>query len=111
MKNFDIVGDIHGHAEPLMRLFNDLGYTKNDAGIYAHRDRQIIFLGDFIDRGQQQSEVINIVKPMVENGYAQAVMGNHEFNAICFHTTHPVTEKPLREHCDKKQTSTSGIPR
>ena len=103
MNNFDIVGDIHGHAEPLIRLLNDLGYTKNDIGIYAHRDRQMIFVGDFIDRGAEQSEVINIVKPMVEKGYAQAVMGNHEFNAICYHTNHPETGIPLRENSERNQ--------
>lgn len=101
MKNFDIIGDIHGHADALIRLLNDLDYKKNKEGIYSHSDRKVIFLGDFIDRGAEQSEVINIVKPMVENDYAQAIMGNHEFNAICFHTLHPETGKPLRKHSDK----------
>ena len=103
MSNYDIIGDIHGHAEPLERLFIELGYSKNEEGVYSHPDRQVIFLGDFIDRGAQQSAVINLVKPMVENGHAQAVMGNHEFNAVCFHTSHPDTDSPLREHSEKNK--------
>jgi hypothetical protein len=37
---------------------------------------------------------------MVENGAALAVMGNHEFNAISYHTLHPSTGEPLRSHSD-----------
>ena len=42
----------------------------------------VIFLGDFIDRGPHQREVIEIDRQMIEAGTAQSVMGNHEFNAI-----------------------------
>lgn len=28
-------------------------------------------------------------------------MGNHEFNAIAFHTCHPDNKQPLREQSDK----------
>lgn len=100
---FDIIGDIHGHADALIQLLKKLGYEKNLDGIFYHKSRQVVFLGDFIDRTPNQARVINIVKPMVENGYAHAVMGNHEFNAICFHTKHPKTKLPLREHSEKNQ--------
>ena len=97
---FDIIGDIHGQADALLRLLNTLGYRQNTQGIYAHPQRQALFLGDFIDRGKQQRQVIDIIKPMVEHGQALAIMGNHEFNAICFHSE---TEdgKPMRCHSDK----------
>ncbi|NLZ79347.1 MAG: hypothetical protein GX908_07525 [Gammaproteobacteria bacterium] len=45
-----------------------------------------MFLGDFIDRGPKQAQTIKIVQDMIENGHAQAVMGNHEFNAIAWAT-------------------------
>jgi len=96
--NYDIIGDIHGHASTLIQLLKDLGYKKDGTGIFSHKERKVVFLGDFIDRGKEESLVINIVKPMIDNGHALAVMGNHEFNAICYHTNHPQTEKPLREH-------------
>jgi len=43
-------------------------------------------VGDFIDRGLQEKQVLTIVRAMIATGHAQAVMGNHEFNAICYHT-------------------------
>lgn len=99
--NFDIIGDIHGHADALTRLLLKIGYSKNSDGIYQHLDRTAVFVGDFIDRGPGQAHVINIVKPMVETGNALAVMGNHEFNAIAYHTYHPISNQPLREQSDK----------
>ncbi len=100
-KNFDIIGDIHGHADALSQLLEKLAYSKDSDGVYFHPSRQVIFLGDFIDRIPNQARVINIVKSMVEKKYALAIMGNHELNAIHFHTRHSNTNKPLREHSEK----------
>ena len=48
---FDIIGDIHGHADKLEELLNNLGYSKLH-GVYQHPDnRKVVFLGDYIDRG------------------------------------------------------------
>ena len=98
---YDLIGDIHGHSEPLVELLEKLGYCRSD-GVYRQSDRQVIFLGDFIDRGPNQRDVIKIVRPMIEEGAALAVMGNHEFNAIAWFTEDP--ENPgqyLREHTDR----------
>lgn len=82
--NYDIIGDIHGHADKLKELLHKLGYQSVD-GIYLHAEgRKVIFLGDFIDRGPKIREVLHIAKNMCDNGYAIAIMGNHEFNAITF---------------------------
>lgn len=78
---FDIVGDIHGHADALERLLKRLGYVDSGDG-YAHPSRQMIFVGDFIDRGPHQSRVLAIAKDMCAKGSALAVLGNHEFNAM-----------------------------
>lgn len=96
---YDIIGDIHGHADALEGLMLKLGY-KLDDGVYRHTSHKVIFLGDFIDRGHQQREVIQLVKPMIEQGHAYGVMGNHEYNAICYATLGK-NGKPLREHSDK----------
>lgn len=85
---YDLIGDIHGHAGPLVRLLEKLGYGQRGA-VYQQSDRKVIFLGDFIDRGPHIKEVLAIVRPMVEEGHALAVMGNHELNALAFHTEHP----------------------
>jgi hypothetical protein len=82
---YDLIGDIHGRANELETLLRKLGYHQAGYG-YRHDSRQVIFLGDFIDRGPHQRRVLDIVRPMVDGGAALAVMGNHEFNAIAYHT-------------------------
>lgn len=85
---YDIVGDIHGQAGKLEALLAGLGYRIRD-GAYRHPERTAIFVGDLIDRGPRQLDSVMIVRRMVEAGSAQAVMGNHEFNAIAWHTPDP----------------------
>lgn len=80
----DLIGDIHGHADKLKQLLSKLGYTDNN-GVYQHPERKVIFVGDYIDRGPQVRETLRIVRSMVEADQAIALMGNHEYNAICFH--------------------------
>jgi len=82
---YDLIGDIHGHADELVQLLELLGYEKAQ-GSYRHPNRKVIFLGDFIDRGPQIRQVLEIARPMVEAGHALAVMGNHELNALAYHT-------------------------
>jgi hypothetical protein len=81
VQGYDLVGDIHGHADALHRLLRALDYVEI-GGVFRHPERQMIFVGDFIDRGPQQREVLKIARSMCEAGAARAVMGNHEFNAI-----------------------------
>lgn len=97
----DFIGDIHGHADELEELLKKLHYKKID-GYYQHSMRKVFFVGDFIDRGPQIREVLEIVRPMVENDAAYAVIGNHEHNAICYWTIGP-DGKPLRPHTEKNQ--------
>lgn len=80
-QGYDLVGDIHGHADPLHRLLDKLGYLEIE-GTFRHPERKMIFVGDFIDRGPQQREVLRIARGMCDAGSARAVLGNHEFNAI-----------------------------
>ena len=85
---YDIIGDIHGHAEPLVKLLQKMGYREDSEG-WFHPERKVVFLGDFIDRGPDQAAVIKIAQSMVEAGNARAIMGNHEFNAVSFATPDP----------------------
>jgi len=80
----DFIGDIHGHAEKLEALLHKLGYSKSN-GTYSHPERKVLFVGDYIDRGPKIRETLQIVRSMVESGNAIALMGNHEYNALCFH--------------------------
>ena len=101
MTNYDLIGDIHGHSEPLVELLEKLDYRLDD-GVYRHPERKVIFLGDFIDRGPNQRGVLDIVRPMIDEGAALSVMGNHEFNAIAYFTEDPdVRGRYLRNHSER----------
>jgi hypothetical protein len=80
---YDIIGDIHGYAGPLKRLLGRLGYQET-GGVWCHAHRKALFLGDYIDRGPEQLEVVRVVRAMVEAGAALAILGNHEFNAVAW---------------------------
>lgn len=95
----DIIGDIHGHADKLEELLTKLGYTKTNES-YSHPQNKTLFLGDYIDRGPKIRETLQIVRSMVESGNAVALMGNHEYNAICFHE-HDKNGGHLRPHIIK----------
>ena len=97
---YDIIGDIHGHCHSLAALLEKLGYLQA-AGVYRHRSRQAVFLGDFIDRGDFQREVLAVVRPMIESGTALSVMGNHELNAIAYSTPDQEAGGYLRPHSEK----------
>jgi hypothetical protein len=100
---YDLIGDIHGYSEPLVELLTKLDYQLVDS-VYRHSDRQVIFLGDFIDRGPDQRGVLEIVRPMIDEGAALSVMGNHEFNAIAYHTLDPDDHnRHLRVHFKKNR--------
>lgn len=102
---YDIIGDIHGECDALEALLIKLDYSVVD-GTWRHPNRKVIFLGDFIDRGPQQKAVLDVVMPMVNQGTALAVMGNHEFNALAFATRksddsgwlRPRSKKNIKQH-------------
>ena len=96
MTGYDIIGDIHGCASELATLLGELGYQRDAAGAYRHPDRTAVFVGDLVDRGPEQLEVLRIVEAILEAGTAHVAMGNHEFNAIAYATRHPETGEPLR---------------
>ena len=87
---YDLIGDIHGHADELRALLAHLGYQPDAAGVPRHPNgRQVIFLGDYVDRGPKIRETLQLVRGMVEGGAALAILGNHEYNALAFWQFHP----------------------
>jgi hypothetical protein len=85
-------------------LLRVLGYEKI-GGVYASADRKAVFVGDLIDRGPAIGETLEIVKAMVDAGSGICAMGNHEFNALAFHTpdgtgsyVRPHSEKNIQQH-------------
>jgi hypothetical protein len=99
-EGFDVIGDVHGCHRQLIELLHALGY-RDDAGHFAHpKGRKAIFVGDLIDRGPEQVAVLKTVRAMHDAKTALVVMGNHEFNAVCWATNGP-NGNPLRAHNDK----------
>ena len=88
---FDIIGDIHGCFDETVELLDTLGYqisfeslAENSAaphyGFSVHHpeQRQVVFVGDLIDRGPASPQVLKLVMSMVHSGVAHCVPGNHD---------------------------------
>lgn len=70
-----VVGDIHGCYEELKDLID----TMKDDGEYNKDTDKLIFLGDYIDRGENSRMVIKFIRELQkENKNVIALMGNHE---------------------------------
>jgi hypothetical protein len=80
---YDIIGDVHGQADMLKDLLKRFGYTAKN-GVYSHPERKVIFVGDFINRGPKTRITLNLVRSMIEEEHALAILGNHEINAIYY---------------------------
>mgnify|MGYP006408214025 CR=1 FL=1 len=91
-----MIPDIHADLERLEATLSRTPETGN-----------LLFLGDLIDAGTlvaspDDKAVLRRVRQLVEEGRARCVMGNHELNAILYHTDGP--EGPLRQHSPKNAT-------
>lgn len=81
---FDIIGDIHGCADELQELLDELGYDVFDDELERQLDpprakgRRVIFLGDLCDRGPANIRVLEIVFAMIDSGDALWIRGNHD---------------------------------
>jgi len=97
MKTYDIIPDIHGQAAKLEAALAALGWRRAALSwTHPDPDRMIVFLGDFIDRGPDSRSVLKTVRELVDAGKAKAIMGNHELNALHYHTLDPDDNQPLR---------------
>ncbi len=106
---YDIIGDVHGYADELEELLLKLGYTKM-YGIWRHAHRKVVFTGDFINRGPNSRRVLEIVRGMVGYGFAHAVLGNHELNAV-YHFTKNGQGKPIKKLSDSSKKLVEKVKR
>lgn len=76
----------------LVNAATDLMYAMTSAAEVPTIDPadRLIFVGELIDQGPDNRGVINTVRPLVESGHAVCLMGNHELNAVLFHTVMPM---------------------
>jgi hypothetical protein len=98
MKNdmhYDIIADIHGRFDKLSALMERLGYIREGEGFLPPAGHQALFLGDLIDPKPGYPspggvrDTLRAVKAMCDRGDALCLMGNHEYNAIYFHSKGP----------------------
>ena len=81
---FDVIGDVHGCRSELETLLDRLGYSviRDDEGRPVDAThplgRQVMFVGDLVDRGPDSPGVLRLVMGMVKAGHALCVPGNHE---------------------------------
>lgn len=66
-----VIPDVHGHLETLQALLKKLASRQLLSG------RKVVFLGDYVDRGPDSSEVLELVYNFVLNGHI-ALAGNHD---------------------------------
>ena len=103
--HYDIIGDIHGRFEKLAGLMDRMGYQRDGDGFIPPAGHKALFLGDLIDPklgyalpGGVRS-TLQAVKWMTDAGHAHCLMGNHELNALYFHSKGP-DGRWLRHHSD-----------
>ncbi len=79
-RRFFVVGDIHGSYEKLKAILAHLDWSPGGGD-------QLIFLGDYIDRGPQSYEVVQTVAELADrHPEVIALKGNHESMFLDFIT-------------------------
>ncbi|KAA0966719.1 bis(5'-nucleosyl)-tetraphosphatase PrpE [Sporosarcina sp. ANT_H38] len=74
---FDIIGDIHGCYDEFLNLIDKLGYLMN-TGIPIHPDgRNLVFVGDTMDRGPDSIKMLNLVFKLQKATTLIYSPGNH----------------------------------
>ncbi len=76
---FDIIGDVHGCYDELVRLIRKLGYRQNEDGICHHpENRKLVFVGDVVDRGDNSLDTLRLIMKLCHDRTAYMVLGNHD---------------------------------
>lgn len=84
------IGDIHGNLARLHSLFHRMDYR-------AEEDL-LIFLGDYIDRGEQSAECLKFVMELSEKSpHVITLTGNHEAMMLNYFENHSIRE-PMDEN-------------
>jgi len=77
MKYF-CVSDIHGHYDVLVRDLEKSGWDPNNIG------HKLIVIGDMVDRGPQNKEVLEFLYKLYKKNKAIIIMGNHDMFLLDF---------------------------
>ena len=78
---FDIVSSVHGRCDELLELLRKLGY-RLEPSIGHPRGRKLVFLGDLVDHGPRNADVLRLVMSAVDAGAGYSVPGNHDARLV-----------------------------
>lgn len=82
---YDIIGDVHGLYDETIKLITKLGYKADNQGVYRHSEgRNLLFLGDFVDRGTQSVDLLRFFLKQHNNTNDKFILGNHENKILNF---------------------------
>jgi len=79
------VGDVHGRVDLLNRILEMI--ARDVASHEDDRAPKIVFLGDYIDRGDNSKEVLDVllgVREELPESHLQCLIGNHEAAVLSF---------------------------
>ena len=111
--HYDIIADIHGRFDKLTALMERMGYARAGDGFIPPAGHRALFLGDLIDTKPGHPfpggvrATMRAVKAMCDRGDALCLMGNHEWNAILYHTKGP-DGRWLKQHGDRNKRTHQG---
>ena len=112
---FDIIGDIHGCFDELVKLFKELGYkvsTQPDGNTIVEppQGRKAVFVGDLVDRGPKVTEVLRLVMEMQKRGRALCIPGNHDLKLVrALRGRNVNTEHGLAESLSQLEKESDGF--
>ncbi|HEY0303177.1 MAG TPA: metallophosphoesterase family protein [Rhizomicrobium sp.] len=98
------VGDIHGCLAELNAL---LAKIEDDAAGYAGK-RQIVFLGDYVDRGPDSRGVIERILGLHDRSQARAIRGNHDQFLLDF-LDEPMLFRQWRDYGGRETLVSYGV--
>ena len=111
--HYDIIADIHGRSDKLEPMMSRLGYAHDGTSFIPPVGHRALFLGDLIDTKPSHPlpggvrATLRAVKAMCDRGDALCLMGNHELNAIHFHTN-GLDGEPLKIHDSRNLRTHQG---
>jgi hypothetical protein len=111
--HYDIIADVHGRYDKLEPLLLKMGYQHDGVSFVPPVGHTALFLGDLIDTKPGHPypggvrATLRTVKAMCDRSDALCLMGNHEFNAVLFHTNGP-DGKPLKLHGSRNLLTHQG---
>lgn len=74
------IGDVHGNVDNLKKLWSNLEVSCPDFA-----DTHVVFLGDYVDRGDKVKETLNFLIFLKENRpKTHFICGNHDFALLSF---------------------------